>query len=443
MRACRRSSSPPKTYYVDATGGSDSVPGNSTPWQTIAKVNAQTFKPGDRILFKCGETWSATSLIPPSSGKMGKPIFFGAYGSGANPIINKSTDDSVKVTSRNNLIFDRLDGTLGVHNYNVTDSYNILIQNASVTHATQDSTSIAITSTNDYDSHHVTVRKCTITGVPGWGVSSAANIVASLAVMECIINNIAGGGTVEHHGLYFKANTDLLVDRCSINSPDHNCIKIAQTAGKAMTGMIKNCMLNAMGAGGVSGAGIEISGVTVGGLTIQNNIFKDSTSAQGIITDGSASGGITLYHNKFVRTRTGIFLMAGCSGWVIKNNLFMQDFAWLANANKPCIECASDTEISANTYDNNLYWFKNGGGSLPPLRSGGSNLTFVQWKAKTGSPDVHGVSADPVFVANYTDLHLQTTSPAKNAGATGLGVVDDYEGNLRDATPDIGAYEFI
>jgi hypothetical protein len=53
------------------------------------------------------------------------------------------------------------------------------------------------------------------------------------------------------------------------------------------------------------------------------------------------------------------------------------------------------------------------------------------------------VNADPVFVTNYTDLHLQTTSPAKNAGATTLGVLTDYDGVVRDATPDMGAFEFV
>jgi hypothetical protein len=43
------------TYYVDATGGSDDSldPTNiSTPWKTIAKVNAASFNAGDSILLK-------------------------------------------------------------------------------------------------------------------------------------------------------------------------------------------------------------------------------------------------------------------------------------------------------------------------------------------------------------------------------------------------------
>ncbi len=80
------------TYYV-AAAGSDSNSGTSsgTPWQTIAKVNGSTFSPGDSILFHRGDVWYGTSLVAPSSGSSGSPITFGAYGSGANPVVKGST----------------------------------------------------------------------------------------------------------------------------------------------------------------------------------------------------------------------------------------------------------------------------------------------------------------------------------------------------------------
>jgi hypothetical protein len=76
------------TYYV-SNAGSDAANGTSpsTSWQTISKVNGSTFNPGDIILFKKGDTWRE-QLNVPSSGSEGRPITFGAYGSGAKPIIN-------------------------------------------------------------------------------------------------------------------------------------------------------------------------------------------------------------------------------------------------------------------------------------------------------------------------------------------------------------------
>jgi len=68
------------TYYV-STSGNDSNNGTttSTPFQTIAKVNALNLQPGDKVLFKCGDTWRGTMLLITKSGASGNPITFGSY----------------------------------------------------------------------------------------------------------------------------------------------------------------------------------------------------------------------------------------------------------------------------------------------------------------------------------------------------------------------------
>jgi len=78
-----------ETYYVDATRGSDAADGLSpaTAWQSISKVNAGTFKPGDSILFKRGETWREELKVP-GSGNAQAHFTFGAYGEGPRPIIS-------------------------------------------------------------------------------------------------------------------------------------------------------------------------------------------------------------------------------------------------------------------------------------------------------------------------------------------------------------------
>src|ERR1700692_558964 len=81
------------TYFV-AAAGSDTNAGTSSgaAWQTIAKVNGFTFSAGDSVLFNRGDIWYGTALVVPSSGSSGSPITFGAYGSGANPIIKGATN---------------------------------------------------------------------------------------------------------------------------------------------------------------------------------------------------------------------------------------------------------------------------------------------------------------------------------------------------------------
>ena len=76
------------SYYVDSAGGDDSNNGTSasSPWRTIAKVNARNFSPGDHILFKRGDTWREPLAIS-SSGDADNPIVIDAYGNGAAPIV--------------------------------------------------------------------------------------------------------------------------------------------------------------------------------------------------------------------------------------------------------------------------------------------------------------------------------------------------------------------
>ena len=87
-----------RTFYVSSSTGSANGDGSiNNPWKTLAQVNAQTFKPGDAILFKRGDIWYGTLTVK-SSGSASAPITYGAYGSGEKPIITGFTE----VTGWNN-----------------------------------------------------------------------------------------------------------------------------------------------------------------------------------------------------------------------------------------------------------------------------------------------------------------------------------------------------
>jgi len=76
------------SYYVDATLGNNANSGltTSSPWKTLAKVSSSTFQTGSTVFLKRGETWFEQLDIP-SSG-----VSIDAYGSGALPVIDGSTD---------------------------------------------------------------------------------------------------------------------------------------------------------------------------------------------------------------------------------------------------------------------------------------------------------------------------------------------------------------
>lgn len=97
------------TYYVDSsvidTNIASDIPdfttynhltftttgGNDAVFATVADVNVFTnLQPGDIVLFRRGQTWRENLTIP-ASGNISNYIYFGAYGTGNNPILNGST----------------------------------------------------------------------------------------------------------------------------------------------------------------------------------------------------------------------------------------------------------------------------------------------------------------------------------------------------------------
>ncbi len=79
--------------YYFAASGNDSyttaqAQNKATPWQSITKLNSFfiNIKPGDSILFKCGDTFTG-SIAPTKSGSAIKPIIFASWGTGAKPIL--------------------------------------------------------------------------------------------------------------------------------------------------------------------------------------------------------------------------------------------------------------------------------------------------------------------------------------------------------------------
>ncbi|MBD3626490.1 malectin domain-containing carbohydrate-binding protein [Cyclobacterium sp.] len=86
------------SYYFSQQSGNDSrsfaqAQNPDTPWKSIEKLNAifPSLKPGDKVLFRRGETFFGT-IVMSNSGISGNPIVIGAYGNGERPIITGLVD---------------------------------------------------------------------------------------------------------------------------------------------------------------------------------------------------------------------------------------------------------------------------------------------------------------------------------------------------------------
>ena len=77
-----------KTYYFSSSAGSDTNTGSeSQPFQSIAKLNSLLLAPGDKVLFRRGDTFTGQITVS-HSGSLGAPIVYDSYGTGELPTIS-------------------------------------------------------------------------------------------------------------------------------------------------------------------------------------------------------------------------------------------------------------------------------------------------------------------------------------------------------------------
>ncbi len=76
-----------RTFFVDAVRGEDGQDGlrPETAWRSLAEVNQAPIAPGDRVLFRRGQTWRGQ--LVPRSGSAEGVITYGAFGEGPKPIL--------------------------------------------------------------------------------------------------------------------------------------------------------------------------------------------------------------------------------------------------------------------------------------------------------------------------------------------------------------------
>ena len=113
------------TYYVK-NGGNDNLDGlsDTNAWASLAKANS-VMSAGDMVLFKRGSTFTSVSEVYISaakgSGTVENPIKWGAYDSGAKPILNITSATGLRVEDVSNWIFESL-------NFQGSTQYNFYLR---------------------------------------------------------------------------------------------------------------------------------------------------------------------------------------------------------------------------------------------------------------------------------------------------------------------------
>src|SRR5690606_16789650 len=122
-----------------------------------------------------------------------------------------------------------------------------------------------------------------------------------------------------------------------------------------------------------------------------------------------------------------------CRDCEVRNNIIVLGSA----SPRPMLFMAAGAHVGTLTMSNNRYHKQGGSAVFWWEPTGSYNLDLAGWKTVSGT-DTNSTEGDPQVDATW---HLAAGSPCIDAGATIAGFTDDYDGNTRTGTSDIGADE--
>jgi hypothetical protein len=439
------------SYYVSTTGN-DANPGTiDQPWKTITRVNTASFSPGDKILFKKGETWATNATLTiKSSGKSGNPIIFDAYGTGPAPRIINSAANSVgiyadNVTFQNFYVFS--DPITGGNGITAEGGHDIAIQNCEVAGARW--YGILVNGYGDvvYD---IIIIGNTVHDSVGSGIVIEQWVDKTNPPKNVVVtgNTTYSNGTNVYadHGMYINAMGGIVANNISYDNSG------AGIKNQSSSNIIWERNLMYATTQGVQNYGFFVDRNALF-LKNEKNIFRNNVifgNQVGIYINDGVNGNNVYYNNTILNSSNsaktwGFSIEAdmGSTNQVFKNNVFLQDTSIVSDASGVGIYYFDTAaEAANNTFDYNDVYI-NSVNNYFAVADG--EKTWAQWKALTGFPDAHSLNADPLFVANYTNLQLKPNSPIIDAGYDlGNSVTDDFDGNSRPQGTgfDIGAFEY-
>lgn len=475
------------TYYVSPTGNDASVGSLALPWKTIQKA-ADSLSAGDTVFVRAGTYKKVTVNI---SGSAGSPITFANY-PGETPIIDGT--GTVPPSDDTGLFL-------------LTDQSYITIQGFELRN--YKTANVALAPAGVFlrgACQHVTISGCNIHDIwntggnvanPGnaFGVvvyASSATAATGLVITDNEIHHLKTGSS---ESLVLNGNvTNFQVTNNTVHDNNNIGIDFVGFEGTAPSAALDqardgvcsgNLVYNitsqgnqAYAAGSYSTDGIYCDGSTR--IVIENNIVHHTDIGIELASEhaGKLTSAITVRNNFVYSNRqTGLFLggyaqsgTGGTDGCKITGNTFYKNdtlhwdngeaqlrfrtsncvirgniFYALPNNWMITVPVAAGDNIN-NTFNYNLY--NNDAGTNAALWSWNNQQRtgFAAWKG-AANQDANSLFGDPKFVnATTPDLHLQSTSPAINAGDPNYMVASgetdvDFESRVIAGRIDIGADE--
>lgn len=483
-------------YYVDRSAGNDSRSGlsPSAAWRTIAKVNAAHFNPGDNILFKRGCQWRETLTVT-HGGLESQPLTYGAYGTGALPIISGAeplgiwTQYSSSVwrvawshdpysiwfiTAQGGFIWGHRRQSVADLSAAGADEYDWTYATGFIYARSQEAPNVR------YQSVEAAARDYTVlcSAYQALAYVTMRDLELRFAAKQCLKVDVYGGNcwtidglTAHHNGV--SGEVDMLaislsgnlhvVRNCTVYEAVGNGITIVLGKGNVIEhNTVYNNHHNQIdikSPNASSSADANI--VRYNHVYLDDNITTHVTGITSYMTGvftvpvSSAAAPTHIYYNLIHDIYLRGIQANGPADVYIYNNVVWNscdyDFyinnesntAWLFNniavntGNAHRILRVFDKRNKIIDYN---CWSWNSGvfadvGSYPSFGTWGDYVDITGF-------DTHSIAADPMFTAPFTDLRLLPDSPCLNAGKD-VGLSHDYDGNTVPAqgAADIGAFE--
>jgi hypothetical protein len=479
-----------KAYTTSPNGSSDAVPSNDTAQWTLCNAMNGTYTINPLGSGSTNFTSFTTAIAALNCGGVNGAVTFnvsnGTYaeqlflapimgtsatntikfqslsGVAANCIISFSTPSSQAIIDLNGADFITFD-KFTIRNTFTSTGFGVWIRNGAdfntisnciIDMAASGVNGYGVYQTNTIDNRN-TINGNTINGA-GYGVFLNANS-SSYSNRNVISNNSINGSY--YYGMYFQYQDSVIISGNTITSSSANSSyygiyaywlqkgpivvknKIVYTSSSASTGnfygmnlLYFNVNTSNPTRGLVANNMIQVGGTlsTAYGIFMQNSCnYSDIIHNSVNMTNTAANGSYALY------------MASGLSYDTVRNNIFHNIGNGTSMGYAAFIY--SGTQMF---YNNNDFYTRN---SNFALYNGTSYATYAAWKAAAAGGisgfEAAGVSREVTFTSS-TDLH--TTLPCiadlgYNYSATSPSltkVLDDYDGQARSTTPDLGCDEF-
>ncbi|MCC7509855.1 MAG: right-handed parallel beta-helix repeat-containing protein [Planctomycetes bacterium] len=272
---------------------------------------------------------------------------------------------------------------------------------------------------------NITIRRCEIYDSGLRDPSNAEGIDNVngdyMLVQDCYIHDIATNGVYPKGG-----SIGSIIERCLIRNCGQKGISMAQSSGLQFYDTVQNpeyyscrdCIARNNIIEDCVGSGIDLESA-LRARVYNNTMVNVAQSQQGGIRIASADKGGTV----------GIVQCRDCE---IRNNIIVLP----STGTRPAVFMGNNSHTGTLTMSNNRY-YKTGGSAVFWWEPTSYSLTLAAWKTTSGT-DSNSTEGDPQLAANW---HLNTGSPCIDAAMTIAGFNDDFDGNARSGTWDIGADE--